>query len=415
MTRISKLGACFVVCNLLGGCASLGKGMVDAYFERQAEEDTRVCEIIGKPFEGITPYLDQREGKTKVLIIHGIRDHLPGYATQFVERLSKELDLPLMSSKRKNIHLVGDAAGESGAGAANLGLYRLMSQDKTRELLFYELTWSPITAKQKEAIAFDNTDEYAYRRADLNNLLKKFSNETWPDSIIYIGESRNAILQSFSQALCWMVKSDWSNFPDDATQACSFQDSQLATNLRHDHFAFITHSLGSRIAMDGLQSLAASISACDASFQQVLKNKKIPVFMMSNQLPMLQLGRSAPKISNQVGGYCKVDGDKYGDRVLSATSVVAFSDPNDLLSYTIPSEFVEKYLDSRLCPEVTNININVASIINAFSLGKMANPLQAHIGYDADDRVVALIAKGIGNARTAQVVKERCRWVQTID
>jgi hypothetical protein len=29
--------------------------------------------------------------------------------------------------------------------------------------------------------------------------------------------------------------------------------------------------------------------------------------------------------------------------------------------------------------------------------------------------VVALIAKGIGNKNTADIVKKRCRWIKTID
>ena len=101
--------------------------------------------------------------------------------------------------------------------------------------------------------------------------------------------------------------------------------------------------------------------------------------------------------------------------MLASTPIIAFSDPNDLLSYAIPNGFVDKYLDSRLCTDVTNININVAKIINAFNFGKVANPLEAHIGYDTDDRVVSLIAKGIGNGKTAKIVNEKCRWVETID
>jgi hypothetical protein len=64
---------------------------------------------------------------------------------------------------------------------------------------------------------------------------------------------------------------------------------------------------------------------------------------------------------------------------------------------------------------VTNININVARVFDVFSLGEVANPLDAHIGYDTDDRVVGLIAKGIGNENTADIVKQRCRWIETID
>ena len=94
---------------------------------------------------------------------------------------------------------------------------------------------------------------------------------------------------------------------------------------------------------------------------------------------------------------------------------MAFSDPNDLLSYAIPQQFVQSHLDSRLCAEVTNININVAHVIDMFGMGNFANPLTAHTGYDSDDRVVALIAKGIGTEHTADLVTERCRWTEYVD
>jgi hypothetical protein len=54
---------------------------------------------------------------------------------------------------------------------------------------------------------------------------------------------------------------------------------------------------------------------------------------------------------------------------------MAFSDPNDLLSYAISQQFVQSHLDSRLCAEVTNININVAHVIDMFGMGSFANPM----------------------------------------
>ena len=137
--------------------------------------------------------------------------------------------------------------------------------------------------------------------------------------------------------------------------------------------------------------------------------------MLSNQLPMLQLGREIPETAGQEEKYCFASSPLYDKRMVSKTLIIAFSDPNDLLSYAIPQGFSEKYLDSRLCIEVTNININIAKVIDAFGLGKIANPLDAHIGYDTDDRVVALIAGGIGNAHTAPVVQERCKWIELIE
>lgn len=397
----------------LSGCSSFGKGMVEAFLEKQDQADTRVCEIWGKAFGGLAPYLDNKLGKMKVLMVHGVGDHLPGYSTQFVEKLARELDLPVMSSLKKSITLTSRIDNTKNLG--NLRVTRFLSKDRQKEFMFYELTWSAITAKQKEVLAYDNSGEYSFRRAEINDLMKKFSNDTGPDPIIYLGESREDILVSFAQAFCWMIKSDWQDLPDGITQSCSFNDDNLAKNLAVDRYAFISHSLGSRITIDGLQRIASIVDNRDADFRESLKHKRIPIFMMSNQLPMLQLGRKLPDVSNQKQSYCLPEGENYEKRMLAGTPIIAFSDPNDLLSYAIPSGFVDKYLDSRLCTDVTNININVAKIINAFNFGKVANPLDAHIGYDTDDRVVSLIAKGIGNNRTSKSVKERCTWLETID
>jgi hypothetical protein len=398
---------------LLSSCSSLGKGMVEAYLEKQEAADTRICEIWGKPFTGLTPYLSNPKGKMKVLMVHGVGDHLPGYSTQFLEKLAQKLDLKIQSAQPKNITLTSRTDQSKNLG--NLRINRLLSKDRKNELLFYELTWSKITAPQKEVLAYDNSGEYSFRRAKINDLMKKFSNDTGPDPIIYLGESREDILVSFAQAFCWMTRSGWSNLPNEVMQSCSFNDSNLAANVRHDEFAIISHSLGSRITIDGMQRIATLINERDPGFREALKRKEIPIYMMSNQLPMLQLGRKLPEVANQKQAYCDPSGEKYQERMLSKTSIIAFSDPNDLLSYAIPHGFIEKYLDSRLCVDVTNININVATIFDAFGLGKLANPLDAHIGYDTDDRVIALIAKGIGNQQTDKLVTERCQWTETVD
>lgn len=413
MKRLLNILIFPVAAIMLSGCASLGKGMVEAFLEKQEALDTRVCEIWGKPFAGLTPHLHNAHGKMKVLMVHGVGDHLPGYSTQFLEKLSQKLDLTVQSAQPKNITLTSRADASKNLG--NLRIHRLLDKDRKSELLFYELTWSKITAPQKEVLAYDNSGEYSFRRAEINDLMKKFSNDTGPDPIIYLGDSREDILVSFAQAFCWMTRNGWDSLPDDVSQACSFSDTALAGNVRKDEYAIISHSLGSRITIDGMQRIASLLDERDPDFREALKNKQIPIYMMSNQLPMLQLGRKLPDVANQKQAYCRADGEKYQQRMLNRTPIIAFSDPNDLLSYAIPHGFVEKYLDSRLCIDVTNVNINVATIFDAFGLGKLANPLDAHVGYDTDDRVIALIAKGIGNPNTDPLVKERCRWTETVD
>ncbi len=399
---------------LLGGCSSIGKGIAEAYLEKQDSEDTRICEITGEKFAGIKPQLEVPGRKMKVLMVHGVGNHLPGYSTQFLEKLTKELDLTVTARAHKNIALADPKDPAKHLG--NLRINRYLNKEKDQELLFYELTWSEITSKDKEVLSYDNSGEQSFRRAEVNDLLKKFSNDTGPDPIIYLGEKREDILVAFAQSFCWMVSGDWNSLPNDAHQLCS---SKNVTPFYNDSYAFVSHSLGSRITIDGLQRIASILANGETAplytaLANVMKNKEVPIYMMSNQLPMLQLGRKMPDISNQERAYCEADGAKYAERMLAKASIIAFSDPNDLLSYAIPHDFVSKYLDSRLCVNVTNININVAKVYDAFGLGKLANPMDAHIGYDTDDRVIALIAKGVANQRTNPIVNDRCRWIETI-
>jgi len=402
-----------LISTLLSGCSSFGKGITEAILEKQETEDTRVCEVWGQEFSGLKPHISQNKGLMKVLMVHGVGEHAPGYSTEFFEKLAKELGLSVTSKKHKDIQLTDRNNPEKPLG--NLRIKRYLNKDHSQELMFYELTWSDITAKEKEVLAYDNSGEYSFRRAEINDLMKRFSNDTGPDPIIYLGESREDILLSFGQSFCWMTSGNWDDLPTNTKATCKSPNVSVINN---DHYALVSHSLGSRITIDGMQRIASIFGSDDPQYLKIsdaLKNKTIPIYMMSNQLPMLQLGRKLPEVSGQKDRYCRVGGDKYSQRMLTKTPILAFSDPNDLLSYAIPQGFVEKYLDSRLCIDVTNININVAFVYDVFGMGKLANPMEAHIGYDTDDRVVALIAKGIGNKQTADIVNERCRWIETID
>jgi hypothetical protein len=406
---------------VLSGCASIGRGMTEAFMGRFNSEDTRVCQVRGQSFAGIAPGLAKPHGKTKVLMVHGVGDRLPGYSTELMEKLSNQLKLTAKSSSFKDIQLMSFSDPEKKLG--NLRVTRLQNENKSKELWFYELTWSEITRDQKSILAFDNSGEFSFRRATVNNMLKTFTNDTAPDPIIYLGESRELILRSFAQAFCWMGKDSWDDIPGNGRHGCDFTNS-LNENFNQDEIVFISHSLGSRIVIDGLTRIVSMLErpnqksilhTIDKTKREALQKKHVHIFLMSNQLPLLQLGRELPEVTGQKANYCMPNGTNYASRLFSKTSIVAFSDPNDLLSYAIPQNFTEEFLDSRLCINVTNININVASVFEAFGMGKIANPIEAHVGYSRDDRVVALIAEGIGNGHTAPIVKDRCEWTEITD
>lgn len=275
-------------------------------------------------------------------------------------------------------------------------------------------------------LAFDTSGDYDFRRAKINGLLKKFSNDTGPDPVIYLGHSREAILAAFGQSFCWMASGDWPDLPGSGTHVCKGLNDSNIDHIEHDDYVLISHSLGSRITIDGMQRIA-HILANTAKYADpsqhvevtdkviaAFKNKHVPIYMLSNQLPILQLGRELPEVVGSSADYCDTKGADYDKRMLKQTEIIAFSDPNDLLSYAIPSGFAEKYIDARLCTSITNVNINIAKIMDAFGITDMANPMEAHIGYDQDDRVVSLIARGIGHAGADQLVKQRCEFTKEV-
>ena len=134
--------------------------------------------------------------------------------------------------------------------------------------------------------------------------------------------------------------------------------------------------------------------------------------MLANQLPLLQSGLEPAGVQGAVPAFCRPEGADFANRLFQVTELIAFSDPNDLLSYPIPDAFVRDHVDSRLCPKQVNVTINIARIRSVLGLGEFANPLTAHVDYDDDERVIGLITRGIGQPETAEVVKERCTWLE---
>jgi len=407
---------------ILSGCTSFGKGIAEAILEKDTESIPLLCEIAGKSFGGVNAAFTREQGKVKLLKIHGVGDHVPGYSTEFLKKLSVELDLPVRSSEYKEFHLIHPLFPDTTLGI--LRVSRLLNNAEDKELLFYELTWSEITAKEKAELKYDTSGEYSYRRAEVNDFLKKFSNDTSPDPMLYLGHRHDEIVASFTTAFCWMTSTDWKGLPNNSKQICNPLSQQAIENLKVDSYSFVSHSLGSRISIDGMQKIATRVAEeieqgnlqnNEVQFIETLKNKKFSVYMLSNQLPLLQMGRYPAKVTNQKDAYCNRSGKNYKDRIIDKMEIVAFSDPNDLLSYELPKGFAERKLDSRLCMDVSNVTINVTNVIDLFGFGKIANPLSAHTAYDSDDRVIALIARGIGNSNTSPLIQEKCKWTRFID
>lgn len=426
---------------LLGGCASFGEGVARALMAKGDQEDTRQCYVRGPAFEGVEQLLEKAmqseprgRGDLKVLMVHGIGTHLPGYSTRLAENLAQELKLDVVEREAKTIALRLDVAQEHMAAGVARGrlrgkvgdrngsvtVSRYLSKNGERRMTFYELTWSEITDRDKRIIAYDDSGEYSFRRAGLNRDLKHFINSHLPDPLIYLGDAQLNIQLAVSQTLCWMFTRDFQDLPKSTDQSCRFTDHR-PREVGSDSFVFVSHSLGSRILTDALQIVTAALATDavkkDASpnaalWRDMLRDETLTLFMLSNQLPLLQLGREPPEVTNQYTDYCTSGGAKRAQRVFARTKIVAFSDPNDILSWAVPPAYEDSNMDSRMCPTLANVIINIAEVKSVFGV-ELAAPGEAHRGYDNDQRVIKLMARGMSGDKADPMVRERCQWMET--
>jgi len=426
---------------LLSGCSSFGEGLARGFMNRETE-DTRQCYVRGPGFDGIEQQIDstteagpKQGGDVKVLMVHGIGTHLPGYSTRLAENLARELGLgvvertPKVIGLRLHVHprvfeeavARGMMRGELDEPNGTVTLQRYSSKDGSRAMTFYELTWSEITEPDKRVINYDSSGDYSFRRAALNHELKEFINNHLPDPLIYLGDAQGNIQTSVTQALCWMFTRDYEQVPQHTDEACEFY-GYTPDELRNDSYSFISHSLGSRILTDSLQSITATVAYGQGTnsdetlrvatqWVDILQNESLSIFMLSNQLPLLQLGRPPPQVTNQFTNYCTAEGDKQAGRVFAESRLIAFSDPNDILSWSVPPGYEDQYLDSRMCPVLNNVIINVAEVKKVLGF-ELAPAGEAHRNYDNDERVIKLMAHGIGEDKADPLIKERCEWME---
>ena len=302
---------------LLAGCAGFGEGIARGLLAESQEpgEDTRLCEVSGPAFTGILPLLERQAGYPplgeagperpilKVIMVHGVGTHVPGYGARLSANLAQALGLSVIAPEAKGFAI--EAPAFPGETLGQLTVTRHTNVARDREMLFFELTWSPISQPAKDGSAFDDTAVYAYRRASLNNVFKHFVNDVAADPLVYTGTGRERIQTAVGQALCWALSADWQGLPDEQ-QLCTPDSPVFASRLDVDEFAFITHSLGSRITTDGLQRLTRVLETEGRDRPEVrrvtesFRERDVKIFMLANQLPLLQSGLEPVSVQDQV-------------------------------------------------------------------------------------------------------------------
>ena len=400
-----KKGLIFLLCLspvFLVGCTNFGKSLVDAFFPKDQTVSNR-CRIWSEGFDGIDTHPNTT---TKILLTHGIGTKQPGHSTNLMIALAERMGFNGMNRFFKEIQLTNSEKEDLGT----LRVYRFTKEN--RQLLFYEQTWSSITEPLKSQLARDTTGEYALKRAHYNQLGKQYFNNRIADPVAYLGPTGKQLLESTAQAFCWMASVDYADLKNTDTAICPSNSKKILENLATENIAFITHSLGSRMVIDTFQKIISEapnpVEKTAQNHLNQLKQKEIPVFMMSNQLPLIQLGKDSFQQTGTFNDYCQKTGKKYNQRILKTLNLVAFSDPNDLLSYSLDPARADDYLNERLCPIISNISIETTDAVDVIGTGSFVNPMAAHTTYSTDDRILDIIINGLSDAHPAP---ENCQWI----
>jgi len=96
---------------------------------------------------------------------------------------------------------------------------------------------------------------------------------------------------------------------------------QGVTRQEGEHVVWRRRADIRRITIDTIQEFS-SLNKDDkdrhrlSAVAQTVRNKQFTVFMMANQLPLLQMGRNAPKVSGEDRAYCDEDSPKAKERVM---------------------------------------------------------------------------------------------------
>jgi hypothetical protein len=342
-------------------------------------------------FDGISQLIaDARQRGTMlhVLWTHGMCTHELNWAADRAMRLATAL---------------GGTATQTDATAETAGLtrvlYRITTPGGDFDATF--VVWSPMTRPFKHELRFDapgsdRATSFPYQRAMLNDALKaKLVNDCLSDAVVYGGQHGDPIRAAMKLVVC----RELGGTPVPA-QPCDFAGAELDRPI-----AVITESLGSKILFDAARAIYEEASrARGARAEMTHRFASVQmIYLMANQIPLLDIASPLPpelaaagqeddtphssSLGHMIGMMHQAKNTMPPERLatMATPTVVAFTDPNDLLSY-------------RLIPSVLDVArarlINVIGSNETTWFGFLERPDTAHCGYAWNPIVLGLIAHG---------------------
>jgi hypothetical protein len=323
-------------------------------------------------FPGIASTVAQANGRpVDVLLVHGMCTHDTGWAERQIDRITGIVE--------------DHAPAPTPAAAATPP--RVEVVERTRRLAggtvrFHALVWSPLTAGLKHQLDVDMTGKptdcsaagaCTPKRAWLNGYVKdNLLNDCLSDAVIYQGESHVAIRDAMVRTISQVLEDN----PDGETP-----------------LVVVAESLGSKMLFDALSAMLESWQPQTRALGQQAARRLGLLFMAGNQLPILGLAEQSAAAQRAIATQDSLQRfldlrrrqpNRRAD-TLQRLAIVAFTDPNDLLSYRLlPARYT--------APDVAVADVLVSN--DRTWLGLIENPMTAHLDYLANPDVGSMIACG---------------------
>lgn len=133
---------------------------------------------------------------------------------------------------------------------------RMVDERHQRDAAFYELTWTIIDRRAKEAPGFERSSHFASRWASIAQALRAFVDDVAPDPIAFPGVDRVRILRAVGPTLRWAASRSRDELPVPSEGKARGADLEgFGSRVGRDDLAFVTHSLGSRSTPDAPQEI----------------------------------------------------------------------------------------------------------------------------------------------------------------
>ncbi|WP_367989484.1 hypothetical protein AB2S62_19840 [Vibrio sp. NTOU-M3] len=381
----------------------------------------------GEQIQGIKGRYDSGASTVNIVFIHGMGFHPleeeladNGSTTNYQNRIAKELgftptdeEYGRVKFNSQNPYKKIDLHLSNGKILGGHVIWRKFKSSDGRRLNLFALSWDEITVKiQKSLLELDGEfyeksqgENREENRAYLNRELKRFINRSFSDPAIYLG--------SFGDEIRFLVATGVKAINS------AINENEGSTLEENNQIIHISDSLGSSIVFDTVVK----------SFDPFSENKELSVFknelatfagrsslifMNANQLPLIELGNIKPPLENDTEDewlsrypcnnlnfssihgftnkgrdYKELNSNFY--KMSMSYQLVAFSDPNDALSYHLTNRFISKCGGDDL--KIFNVSLTNAKWNYFFIL---AHPGKAHSsGFKVNDTAIDILINGV--------------------